>query len=121
MRRWLWIGLLAGCLGAAWLPSPEVHAQDVAADVGGEDAEAAPPPRRDKWDDAHSIPRADDAAIDWPKLLVIWLLFLIWAKSADWVNRDSQIFDQGYGFWNPLLFFPFLAVVLTIYQARHQY
>ena len=48
----------------------------------------------------------------WPKLLAIWLLFLIWVKSADWVNRDTQIFDLGYGKWNPILFFPFLAVLL---------
>jgi type II secretory ATPase GspE/PulE/Tfp pilus assembly ATPase PilB-like protein len=43
---------------------------------------------------------------------VLWLLFLIWVKSADWVNRDSQIFDLGYGKWNPILFFPFLAALL---------
>ena len=40
------------------------------------------------------------------------MLFLIWVKSADWVNRDTQIFDLGYGKWNPIVFFPFLAVLL---------
>ena len=43
---------------------------------------------------------------------MLWLLFLIWVKSADWVNRDTQIFNLGYGKWNPILFFPFLAVLL---------
>ena len=37
---------------------------------------------------------------------------MIWVKSADWVNRDTQIFDLGYGTWNPILFFPFFAVLL---------
>ena len=41
-----------------------------------------------------------------------WLLFLIWVKSADWVNRDTQIFNLGYGKWNPIMFFPFFAVLL---------
>ena len=71
-----------------------------------------PPPNLDKWNDAHSIPRLKQPSIAWPKLLLIWLLFLIWVKSADWVNRDTQIFDLGYGKWNPILFFPFLAVLL---------
>ena len=78
------------------------------------------PPRRaarhrrklDKWNDAHSIPRVKSPVDLLAKLLVIWLLFVIWVKSADWVNRDTQIFDLGYGKWNPILFFPFLAVLL---------
>ena len=48
----------------------------------------------------------------WPKLLAIWLLYLVWVKSADWVNRDAQIFDLGYGKWNPIVFFPFLVALL---------
>ncbi len=50
--------------------------------------------------------------IYWPKLLFIFLLILLWVKSADWINRDSQIFDLGYGKWNPILLFPFLAILL---------
>ena len=47
------------------------------------------------------------------------LLFLIWVKSADWVNRDTQIFDLGYGKWNPILFFPFFAVLLLFAFPVH--
>ncbi|HEX3599300.1 MAG TPA: ATPase, T2SS/T4P/T4SS family [Lacipirellulaceae bacterium] len=77
--------------------------------------EAAPPApviKLDKYNDAHSIPRLKHPAISWVKLLGIWLLFIIWVKSADWVNRDSQITNQGYGKWNPIMMFPFLAVIL---------
>jgi len=39
---------------------------------------------------------------------------LIWVLSADWINQDSQIFDLGYGKWNPIIFFPYLAVLLLV-------
>jgi type II secretory ATPase GspE/PulE/Tfp pilus assembly ATPase PilB-like protein len=110
MQRWLWIALLAGGVGVAWLSPPAVvYAQEAAAEAGDE---AAPAPQLDRWNDAHSIPRVSRPMIAWPELLVIWLLFLLWVKSADWVNRDAQIFELGYGLWNPILFFPFLAVLL---------
>jgi type II secretory ATPase GspE/PulE/Tfp pilus assembly ATPase PilB-like protein len=112
MRQWLWIALLVGGIGAAWLTPPAVvYAQQPSAGAG--DA-AAPPPRLDKWNDAHSIWRSDRPYIAWLKILVIWLLFVLWVKSADWVNRDTQVFDLGYGLWNPVLFFPFLAALLLL-------
>lgn len=111
MRQWLWIALLVASTGAAWLSLPAVvHAQPAAAGAG--DEAAAPSRPLDQWNDAHSIPRVTRPFVAWPKLLVIWLLFLLWVKSADWVNRDTQIFDLGYGLWNPIIFFPFLAVLL---------
>jgi type II secretory ATPase GspE/PulE/Tfp pilus assembly ATPase PilB-like protein len=99
--------------------SPEQPQPDAAA--GGQPAAEQPPaaaappapaPNLDKWNDSHSIPRLKQLSVAWPKLLLVWLLFMIWVKSADWVNRDSQVFDQGYGKWNPIMFFPFLAVLL---------
>jgi type II secretory ATPase GspE/PulE/Tfp pilus assembly ATPase PilB-like protein len=66
----------------------------------------------DKWDDAHSILRVKNSLIAWWKLLLVWLVFVIWVKSGDWINRDTQIFDTGYGVWNPGIFFPFFAAIL---------
>jgi type II secretory ATPase GspE/PulE/Tfp pilus assembly ATPase PilB-like protein len=94
---------------------PDPAAADAARGDATEDAAAAPAPpvvQLDKWNDSHSVGRVKQPFFAWPKLLVLWLLFLIWVKSADWVNRDSQIFDLGYGKWNPILFFPFLAALL---------
>jgi type II secretory ATPase GspE/PulE/Tfp pilus assembly ATPase PilB-like protein len=68
--------------------------------------------KADKYGDEHSIKRPRLPMIFWLKLLVIWLLILIWIKSADWVNRDAQIFNLGYGKWNPIQFFPYLVVLL---------
>src|SRR3990172_537178 len=116
----LGVFLLAG--GA--LPSgPVVWAQERqpadaagAADAAAAPAEEAPAPapviqQLDKWNDAHSIPRSKVPAAYWAKLLGIWLLFLIWVKSGDWINRDVQIFDLGYGTWNPVVFFPFFLTL----------
>src|SRR5947207_12375303 len=73
---------------------------------------AAPAPKLDKWGDAHSIARVKHPIISWPKLLLLLLLILIWVMSADWVNRDSQTYNLGYGKWNPIIFFPFFVVML---------
>jgi type II secretory ATPase GspE/PulE/Tfp pilus assembly ATPase PilB-like protein len=90
----------------------DVAAGEEAATPAEEVPPPPPPPQLDKWNDAHSIPRSKVSSVNWLKLLAIWLLFVIWIKSTDWVNRDSQIFDLGYGKWNPINFFPFALVLL---------
>ena len=42
------------------------------------------------------------------------LLSLAWTASADWVNRDTQIFGLGFKKWNPIIFFPFVAIFLLL-------
>lgn len=136
MRQRLAIWFLLPCLGLAWSPLGVARAQDQtppaapgqqppaaapeAAPAAGQPVPAAaeapapavPAIQLDKYNDAHSIPRLKRPAIYWPKLLVLFLIVLLWVKSADWVNRDTQIFNLGYGKWNPILFFPFFAIVL---------
>src|SRR4029078_3284949 len=81
-------------------------------------AEAAAPAARaeklDKYNDAHSnaMRKFKKGFIAWPKLLLILLLILIWVRSCDWINQDTQIFDLGYGKWNPIELFPFLVILL---------
>jgi len=97
--------------------APDNNRQDAPADqdVAGEGpAEAALPaqaPKIDKWNDVHSIPRNRQFSVSWLKLLIFWLLFLIWVRTVDWVNRDSQIHELGYGKWNLIMFLPFFLVV----------
>ncbi len=111
------------CAGCSWrqkAPGNPAGAPTRAQQAAGENATApaepaapaAPAIKLDKWNDAHSIPRLKHPAIYWPKLLAIFLVLLVWVKSADWVNRDTQVFDLGYGKWNPILLFPFLAILL---------
>jgi len=128
MRERLAIWFVVPCLALAWPALLETHAQQEppagkaaeklaeeqpAADQDGE-AAAPAPIDIDNWNDAHSVLRFKRPFIYWPKLLTLWLLFLVWVRSADWVNRDTQIFDLGYGKWNPILFFPFLLLFLLL-------
>jgi type II secretory ATPase GspE/PulE/Tfp pilus assembly ATPase PilB-like protein len=137
MRRWIAIWLLMPCLWVALPPMPVARAQEEAAttdpqagaqaEATDQPADAAPPDATstetaaeptpapapaDKWNDSHSVLRFRLPFIYWPKLLTLWLLFVIWVRSADWVNVDTQVFNLGYGKWNPILFFPFLALLL---------
>lgn len=137
MRTRLAIWFLVPCLWLAcpWLPgagaqpepppAEEPAAEEPAVEepaesaVGEEATEAAPPAEPpkvqiDKWNDAYSVLRFKRPFIAWPKLLLLWLLFLIWVHSADWVNRDTQIFNLGYGKWNPIIFFPFFLLFLLL-------
>jgi type II secretory ATPase GspE/PulE/Tfp pilus assembly ATPase PilB-like protein len=120
--RWAWVGVFVvgsfaalAPAGAAWAQDqPAEAAEDAVAAEAAEGVPAPPPPQLDKWNDTHSIPRSKSPAIHWAKLLTIWLLFLIWVRSGDWINQDTQIFDLGYGKWNVAIFFPFFAAVLLL-------
>jgi type II secretory ATPase GspE/PulE/Tfp pilus assembly ATPase PilB-like protein len=101
-------------------PAADAPAEAVPPADGEAPADAAAEPvqigeKPDKWDDEHSVWRAKSPFFSWLKLGLLWLLFLIWVKSADWVNRDSQIFNMGYGKWNPIIFFPFIALFLLLF------
>lgn len=126
--------LLAGCM-VALAAAPAVAQRDprdprqaAPADDAEQSVEAAEQPadgdegqapepqqkRRDKWNDDHSIVRSPQFFLSWPKLLPLWLLFLIWVRSVDWVNRDCQLHELGYGTWNAVVFFPFFALLFLV-------
>lgn len=126
---WIFLGMLLLAGGGAPFGGSPVRAQEAppagaaAPAEGTAAAEAAaaeevppppPPPHLDKWNDNHSIPRSKVSAVSWLKLFSVWLLFVIWVKSADWINRDTQIFNLSYGTWNPAIFFPFLIVLVFL-------
>lgn len=116
MRFGLLICFLWAFVSMVALPRTEVWAQDESAAAADADAAAEPAPepapQLDRWNDDHSIYRADRPFISWLKLGSIWLLFLIWVKSADWVNRDTQLIGLSYGTWNAAMFFPFAVLLL---------
>ena len=41
-------------------------------------------------------------------LIVYWLMFLVWVKAVDWVNRDTVQVRMSSALWNSIVFFPFL-------------
>lgn len=68
----------------------------------------------DKWDDTHSIFRLREPSLNWLKMLPVVLLLLVWVRSADWINRDAQLFDLNHGLWNPLIVAPFVIAFLVM-------
>lgn len=40
-------------------------------------------------------------------LVVYWLMFLVWIKAVDWVNRDTVQTRMSTALWIPIVFFPF--------------
>jgi len=49
----------------------------------------------------------------WWKLLPIWLLFLFWVRTLNWMNQDGQRLKLAYRKYNQLEFFPFLAIMAS--------
>lgn len=83
---------------------------DQAAD---EEAPAARVADLDEWNDSHSIFRQDDLSLSWWKALLVVVVFLFWVRSADWVNRDAQLFDLGHETWNIVMVAPFVVAMLV--------
>ena len=106
---WLAFLLVAAAPTLLWAQEEQPVGDQEAAAEEAEAAAPPPAPAADKWNDAHSIPRLKAPAITWPKLLTLFLVYLIWVRSVDWVNRDSQLNDLGYGKWNAIIFFPVFA------------
>jgi type II secretory ATPase GspE/PulE/Tfp pilus assembly ATPase PilB-like protein len=43
------------------------------------------------------------------KLLLFWILFLLWVYTTDWVSRDTQEMDIPHKKWNPVVFGTFVG------------
>ncbi len=39
----------------------------------------------------------------------MWVLFLVWAGVADWVNRDLEEHDLQWQLWNPIVVGSFMG------------
>ena len=66
---------------------------------------------------ADPIVRGGGFYISWWKLLLLWLLFAIFVRSATWLNRDCQEVGERYGLdtfvWNTVFVFTFLVLFLV--------
>jgi len=57
----------------------------------------------------HNFIRGPGGYLSITKIVFLWLLFLLWVKIVDWVNRDTQITRMPYVIWTPVVFFPFVV------------
>ncbi len=49
------------------------------------------------------------------KIISCWLVFLIWVRTADWVNRDCQEMKLPFFRWNPIVFGPFVTAFVLLW------
>ncbi|MEX2187555.1 MAG: ATPase, T2SS/T4P/T4SS family [Pirellulales bacterium] len=76
------------------------------------------------WADEFGVwPIMDDAArargpgfyFSIGKIALAWLLFLLWVRTSDWVNRDIHERRLRYTMWNSLVVLPFLAAMVLLW------
>ncbi len=126
MRHLLWITLtLAGIASAIPLSAP-LHAQEQPPAAAPAEApvpaegEAVPPLTPEER--AQIETKVQETATDLIGRLIMTVIapFLVafvvlsWVGIADWVNRDSQIFNLGFKKWNPIVFFPFAIIGIAM-------
>jgi len=62
--------------------------------------------------------QAETLTLDIPLLINLGLMvvvFWFWVKAGDWVNKDAQKYKLGVHKWNPILFFPFVAITFLLF------
>jgi type II secretory ATPase GspE/PulE/Tfp pilus assembly ATPase PilB-like protein len=62
--------------------------------------------------------RGPGGYLSWWKLLLITIVFVLFVKMADWINRDTMKIGERISmsgeFWNPMTVFPFLIGFMCI-------
>ena len=55
------------------------------------------------------LERGSGFYLAWPKILGLWIVFLMWVYTTDWVSRDTDEIGEGIGMpahiWNPIIVF----------------
>ena len=49
------------------------------------------------------------------KILLCWLLFLLWVKTTDFVSQDCQRMRLNYVLWNSIVFFTFVGAFILLW------
>ncbi|MCA9186089.1 MAG: Flp pilus assembly complex ATPase component TadA [Planctomycetales bacterium] len=59
----------------------------------------------------NTIPRGTGGYLSVAKMLTLFVLFVVWVFTTDWVNRDCKFADMPYSVWNAVNVFPFLVAL----------
>ncbi len=51
-----------------------------------------------------------------PKIILSWLLFLLWVKTTDFVSQDCLRLRLNYALWNSVVFFTFVVGFLLMWM-----
>lgn len=81
------------------------------------------------WSTAAQTALAADASL-WPqttfsrgtgfyldpwKILAVWILFLCWVRSTDWISTDSQLMKLRWSVWNPVAYASFFVTLMLFF------
>ena len=114
-------GMLLFGAAAKWQDQP-APAGDAAAggekqagerDEQGWPSYPLPPPTQFGKDTQHG--RGPGFYLNIFKILLVWLLFVVWVKTTDWVSQDCLRVHLNYAIWNTVVFFVFIAAFLLIW------
>jgi type II secretory ATPase GspE/PulE/Tfp pilus assembly ATPase PilB-like protein len=50
------------------------------------------------------------------KIILCWLLFLLWVRTTDFVSQDCQRMRLNYVVWNSVVFFTFVAAFILLWM-----
>ena len=65
------------------------------------------------WPNGQQINRGPGGYLAWWKLLLLYLMFLLWTKTTDWVSRDCREHNLAYATWIPVVFVPFAVALFA--------
>jgi type II secretory ATPase GspE/PulE/Tfp pilus assembly ATPase PilB-like protein len=63
-----------------------------------------------------SFQRGPGGYLSLPKIILSWLLFLLWVKTTDFVSQDCQRQRLNYVLWNSVVFFTFVAAFILMWM-----
>ena len=84
---------------------------------------AGPVQAQSPWPDypsppGHGIERGPGNYFSWIKLVLLVVVFLIWVRAADWINRDAIRYSEFTGMnprlWNPFVVLSFVAGLVAV-------
>lgn len=69
----------------------------------------------------HDIQRGPGGYISWIKMLLVVIVFMVWIRLTDWLNRDAQKFSEHTGqtaeVWNPIIVLAFLGGLVAVFAV----
>src|SRR5262249_6023373 len=128
MTRWrvlTLLGLLVAAAPVAYLPAPlaaqepanpQENAQPSAArTVDSQGWPTYPFPSATQFGKDREHGRGPGFYLSLLKFAGVWLLFVAWVKTTDWVSQDCLRVNLNYVIWNSVVFFMFVVAFILIW------
>src|SRR5262252_3970826 len=95
-------------------PNPQPGAENTEpVDASGWPAYPLPPAKQFGKD--HNVGRGPGFYLNFFKLGLVWVLFVLWVKTTDWVSQDCLRVNLNYVVWNSVIFGVFAAAFVLIW------